>query len=290
MSFRCSPAVKEPVDTLCRTPWKIAVKPFQVSPRTYYMSGQKWVGTYLIDTGDGLILIDTGIAESLYLLIDSICALGYRPSDIRLILLSHAHQDHIGGAAALHELTGAPVYLSREDEKFLRECPEETELPDSEPWHVQHIRVDKNYDGDIVLGDIRIHPVLTPGHTIGCTSFFWEEINPLDGSRYTVAMHGGVGANTMNDDYYRKSHYLRPYLRDRFLADAKKIRNIHVDIALPSHPNQIEIMDRAGTYSDASQPYVDDTVWPAFIDERVRQVRALMTKTQELKPCSGFRK
>ncbi|MBP5225710.1 MAG: MBL fold metallo-hydrolase, partial [Lachnospiraceae bacterium] len=93
---------------------------------------------------------------------------------------------------------------------------------------------------------------------------------------YTVAMHGGVGANTMNDRYYETSAYLTPALRDRFLEDAEKLKAIHVDIALPSHPNQIEILDRAGTYTHETQPYLDDTVWADFIDERVRQVRALM--------------
>ena len=80
----------------------------------------------------------------------------------------------------------------------------------------------------------------------------------------------------MNDDYYRTSRYLTPDLRQRFLDDAEKLKAIHVDIALPSHPNQIEILDRVGSYTHRTQPYLDSTVWADFIDERVRQVRALM--------------
>ena len=277
MPFSCSPAYKNPVETLCHRPWELAVKPFQVSPRTYYVSGQKWVGAYLIDTGEGLILLDTGIAESVYLLVDSIYSLGYKPTDIKMILISHAHLDHFGGAAAMKALTGAPLYMSREDEKFMRECPAETELP-HDLWHVQHIQIDRFYDDNtpIELGCISIRTLLTPGHTIGCTSFFWEETNPVNGEVYTLGMHGGVGANTMNDKYYETSAYLTPDLRDRFLADADKLKAIHVDIALPSHPNQIEILDRAGTYTHESQPYLDDTVWADFMDERVRQVHVLM--------------
>lgn len=74
----------------------------------------------------------------------------------------------------------------------------------------------------------------------------------------------------------KKSAFLTPDLRDRFIADAEKMKAIHVDIALPSHPNQIEILDRAGTYTHLTQPYLDNSVWPDFIDERVRQVKALM--------------
>lgn len=279
MSFRCTPAIKDPVATLAYRPWTLAVKPFQVSPQTWYVAGQTWVGCYLIDTGDGLILIDTAIPESLYLMVDSITSLGYSPRDIKKILISHAHFDHCGGARAMKELTGAELYMSKEDTEFMEQCPEETMVldPDSHP---QMFTVDRYYSDDepITLGNITIHTMLTPGHTIGCTSYFWTEKNPVTGEEYRIAMHGGVGANTMNDSYYSTSKYLTPALRDRFLADAEKVKAIPVDIALPSHPNQIEIMDRAGTYCHERQPYLDSTVWAEFVEERVRQVKALMEK------------
>ena len=277
MSFRCTPAPKDPVHTLAFEPWKMAVAPFQVSPRTWYVSGQSWVGAYLIDTGDGCILLDTAIPESLYLLVDSVYRTGHAMSDIRMILLSHAHFDHIGGAAALQRLTGAPVYMSREDTLFMEKVPGETLVLDPDS-HAQAFAVDRFYDDDtpIRLGDVEIQTVLTPGHTIGCTSFFWKEKNPVTGEIYSVAMHGGVGANTMNDQYYTSSAYLTPDLRERFLNDADRIAAMPVDIALPSHPNQIEILDKAGTYTHENQPYLDSTVWADFIRERVRQVRALM--------------
>ena len=277
MAFRCTKPTPHPVKTLAYEPWEIAVKPFQVAPQTWYVSGQTWVGCYLIDTGDGLILIDTAIPESLYLMVDSIYQLGFKLTDIKKILLSHAHFDHCGAAAAMKKLTGAELYMSKEDTEFYKACPEETLVldPDSHP---QYFEVDKYYSDDepITLGNISIRTILTPGHTIGCTSFLWDVKNPANGETYVVGMHGGVGANTMNDDYYSTSKYLTPDLRDRFISDADKLKKIHVDIALPSHPNQIEIVDRAGQYTDESQPYLDDTIWADFIDERVRQVKSLM--------------
>ncbi len=278
MSFRCTPPPKDPVRTLAYEPWKLAVPAFQVSPRTWYVSGQSWVGAYLIDTGGGCILLDTAIPESLYLLVDSVYQTGHTLKDIRMILLSHAHFDHIGAAGALKELTGAPLYMSREDTRFLEECPEETLVLDQDS-HPQQLTVDRFYSDEepVCLGDIAVRTVLTPGHTIGCTSFFWQETNPVTGETYTVAMHGGVGANTMNDKYYAGSKYLTPDLRERFLKDEPVIGAIPVDIALPSHPNQIEILDRAGSYTHESQPYLDKTIWAAFMKERARQVRALMS-------------
>lgn len=274
MAFRCTKPTPDPVKTLAYTPWELAIKPFQVAPRTWYVAGQTWVGCYLIDTGDGLILLDTAIAESTHQLIDSIYRLGYRLDDIKKILISHAHFDHCGGAAIMKHLTGAELYMSKEDYEFMKACPEETMVldPDSHP---QFFEVDHFYSEEepIVLGDVEIRTVLTPGHTIGCTSFFWDVKNPVTGETYVVGMHGGVGANTMCDSYYATSKYLTPALRERFIADSQRIREIHVDIALPSHPNQIEIVDRAGQYSDETQPYLDETVWAEFIDERVRQVK-----------------
>ena len=277
MAFRCTKPTPHPVKTLAYEPWELAVEPFQVAPQTWYVAGQTWVGCYLIDTGDGLILIDTAIPESLYLLVDSIYRLGFKLTDIKKILLSHAHFDHCGAAGAMKKLTGAELYMSKEDTEFYKACPEETLVldPDSHP---QDFEVDKYYSDDepITLGNVTIRTLLTPGHTVGCTSFLWEVKTPANGETYVVGMHGGVGANTMNDDYYSTSKYLTPDLRDRFISDADKLKKIHVDIALPSHPNQIEIVDRAGTYTDESQPYLDTTVWADFIDERVRQVKALM--------------
>lgn len=257
MSFHCSPAIPHPVETLVHEPWSLAIKPFQVSPHTWYVAGQTWVGCYLIDTGDGLILI------------------------------SHAHFDHCGAAAEMKKLTGASMYMSKEDYVFMKSCPEETMIPDSGS-HVQDFEPDEFYSDDkpVTLGNISVQTMLTPGHTIGCTSFFWKEKNPVNGDEYTVAMHGGVGANTMNDKYYAISKYLTPDLRQRFFDDTEKLKKIHVDIALPSHPNQIEIVDRAGQYTHENQPYLDDTVWADFLTERVRQVRELIKyqKTEGVLP------
>lgn len=277
MSFQCTAAPAQPVATLAYQPWALAIKPFQVAPKTWYVAGQTWVGCYLIDTGEGLILIDCGIPESLYLLVDSIYRLGFQPGDIKKILISHAHFDHCGAAAAMKALTGAELYLSKEDWEFIQACPEETLLLDKDS-HPQMFEPDCFYSDEepVRLGEISIKTMLTPGHTIGCTSFFWEVKNPVSQQTYVVGMHGGVGANTMNDEYYATSRYLTPKLRQRFLEDGAKLRNLHVDIALPSHPNQITITDRAGQYTDESQPYLDDSVWADFIDERIRQVKVLM--------------
>ena len=78
--------------------------------------------------------------------------------------------------------------------------------------HPQNFQVDEYYSDDepVCLGDISIRTMLTPGHTVGCTSFFWEEKNPVNGQIYQIAMHGGVGAYT----------YIYSVLRFQPLSDA----------------------------------------------------------------------
>ena len=106
-------------------------------------------------------------------------------------------------------------------------CPKETIDIDKDS-HPQYFEPDCFYSDEepITLGNVTAYSMLTRGHTIGCTSFFWEVTNPANGERYVVGMHGGVDANTMNDKYYAQSEYLTPDLRDRFLADAEKVGNI----------------------------------------------------------------
>ena len=278
MEYYCSQSLLDYVGTLAHEPWKLAVKPFQVSPRTWYVSGQSWVGSYLIDTGDGCLLIDAGIPESLYLLVNSLYELGRKPSDIKKILISHGHFDHFGAAEALRQLTGAELWMSKIDARLVENYPEEAFLP-ALGSHPQTPHPDHFYSDDeaVTLGDISVRTLLTPGHTPGCTSFFWNEENPVTHEVYTVAMHGGVGGNTMNNDYYAHSQALTPALRDRFLSDIPILMQIPVDIALPSHPNQIPaLLQKAGTYTHERQPYHDEAVWPAFLKEREDQIRELL--------------
>lgn len=215
MPFRCSPSIPNVFDIISERPWELAVPPFQVAPRTYYVSGQRWVGSYLIDARDGCILVDTGALESCPLLVESVHELGYSLRDIRLILISHAHVDHCGAAGMLAHLTGADVLMSCEDEGFMRASPGET-LDIDPRLRAQPFEVSGHFSDDepVTLGDVAIRTLLTSGHTCGCTSYFWDVENPADGERYTLGMHGGVGVNTMNDKYYAKSAYLTLALRE----------------------------------------------------------------------------
>ena len=120
------PKPKSPAELLkqgCERPWEVAIKPFRVAPHVYYV-GNTWVGGYLVKTNAGLILIDSTMHHQVYLVFESIREIGLDPNDIKKILITHAHYDHIGGVRPIAEYSDAKIYMAKEDEFFLTERPE----------------------------------------------------------------------------------------------------------------------------------------------------------------------
>ena len=114
---------------ICRHPWLFAVEPFQIAGNIYYV-GNKDVSAHLIDTGAGLILLDTTYPQTVYLLLESIRTLGYDPGAIQYIINLHGHYDHVGGTKALKELTGAQVCIGEEDIEIISQKTELSWAPE----------------------------------------------------------------------------------------------------------------------------------------------------------------
>ena len=108
--------------TAANRPWELHCEPFKLAPHMYYI-GNTWVGCFLIDTGDGLLLIDTAIFECTYDVLQNIYTLGYNPKDIKNILLTHCHVDHIGCVPQFKSISGANVWISKEDMEFAKSNP-----------------------------------------------------------------------------------------------------------------------------------------------------------------------
>lgn len=249
--------------------WNYYLPPFRMAPHVYQVGGNNDVCVYLLDSGEGLILLDTGLQETLYLVVDSIHRMGFDPRDIRAILISHGHADHFNGAQMLHALSGAPVWISAADQVFCQQHP----IPDLPgiPFPVHHHYED---GGAISLGRFCIRTCFTPGHTPGTTSFFFADTDEDTGETFRLAMHGGVGADTMRPEMLRQLG-LGEELAHGFVRDCWALAGEPVEICLPSHVNQTNL---AGNLPDDPmdyRPFVDPTVWPALMEERTRAVQAL---------------
>jgi len=259
------------MDICCCTPWKDYIAPFKVAPHVYYVSGLEWVSVFLIDTGDGLILIDTAMQESLYLLFESIRQVGFDPRDIKLILVSHAHADHCAAARAIAEYSGAKIYLGKEDMFFMTDRRDMLytgayRFNDFEP---------EFYDDNkpITLGNVTVHTKHTPGHTPGTTSFFFT-VTDDDGKSYTCGMHGGLGQNTLNNTFFRESG-LPTSLRDQFLAGLMELDKMEVDITLPSHSGYTNFLPLVEEITDTHNPFVNRETWHTLMKDNFRIISDL---------------
>ena len=106
------------------------VHPFRLYGNVWYV-GDSWVCVHLIDTGDGLLLIDSGNCGATAMLVQAIWEAGFNPADVKWIIHSHGHLDHIGGANFFKEMYGSRLYLAEPDARMFRERPEISAIYDS---------------------------------------------------------------------------------------------------------------------------------------------------------------
>src|SRR5690349_24764132 len=128
-----------------------------------YFVGTADLGSYLITTPEGHILVNTDYESTVPLIRSGVEKLGFKMTDIKIILGSHAHGDHMEGDAAMKELTGARVMAMEQDVPALRKM-----MPGGKPHPIDHVL----HDGEEVkLGGTALVAHLTAGHTKGCTTW-----------------------------------------------------------------------------------------------------------------------
>ena len=255
------------MEDVCQRPWAYAVEPFHIVDRLYYV-GNSWVSVYLIDTGDGLLLIDTAMAQNVHLTLEGIRKLGFNPCHIRWILLSHAHYDHCGGAADIANYAHAEIYLGKEDMFFLTERQELIHACGT----FQPFEVSKNYvDGEpMQFGEVTIVAKHCPGHTPGTYSFFFDMKE--NGRTYRCGMHGGLGVNTVTADYLT-SHGLPLKYQQDFVNNLNAMKAEKVDIPLGSHTNHGGMLQKAARIGKGENPFIDPTGFAKVIDSRLEDFR-----------------
>ena len=99
-------------------PWEGYMEPFRLWGNIYFV-GTKPASTHIIDTGEGLIMIDPGYQHSLYLVLENMRKLGLDPMDIKYIVHTHGHIDHCGATRALVEMTGAKTFIGEPDKDYV---------------------------------------------------------------------------------------------------------------------------------------------------------------------------
>lgn len=241
-------------------PWEGYMEPFRICGNLYFV-GTKFVSSHVIDTGEGLILLDSNYPQCTYLVTEGMRKLGLNPMDIKYILHSHGHYDHIGGTRALVELTGAKTIIGRPDVSYVNGTEDLTWAKELGFEFYEMFEPDVILDdGDMFeLGKTKIRAVSTPGHTPGTMSYFF---NVEEGDKsYTAAMLGGAGMNSMKKAFLNAYNLPLTY-RDDFAKSLEKVKNEKVDIAIGNHPGDV---DTAGKYArmqtEKENPFIDASAW-----------------------------
>jgi glyoxylase-like metal-dependent hydrolase (beta-lactamase superfamily II) len=170
------------------------VEPFKVFDNVYYV-GVQVVGSYLITTSEGLILIDATYAETGDMVLDSIRKLGFDPANVKYLIISHQHFDHFGGAGRVQQVTHARVGMSEIDWAGV-ERQQSNPLPGQNPG----VPLERDLiikDGDTLkLGDTTLKFYVTPGHTPGALAI---EIPARAGGKTYRALSPCTGINAATD-------------------------------------------------------------------------------------------
>ena len=225
-------------------PWEGRIEPFKIIGNVYFV-GTFQASSHLIDTGDGLILIDTGYNNTLYLLVDSIYKLGYKPEDVKYIINTHYHDDHTGGSDAMANLSGAKNMIGRYDVEPARNMNVDIEIK----------------DGDTLeLGNTKIKFMETPGHTRGCISLFFDTVD--DGITYRVGMFGGAGANTLVPSGFEYNG-----CRDDYFKSLERLKKETVDVFIGNHVWNNDTFTKAKILREGREnPFIDKNIWNEFLE------------------------
>ena len=231
--------------------------PFRVAGNLYFV-GTHAESCHVLATSRGLIMIDCGEDRTVDAILESLDTLGFSPKDVKIILLSHGHSDHAGGAKRMREITGAEVYLGEDDLKYVSE----SELG------FRFVPDRFLLDGDeIALGDAVVSCLATPGHTEGTFSFFFDLVE--NGMTYRAGMFGGSGVKQLKKSYMNRPDRRVSYLmRGAFFKTLDRLEEEHVDIMIGNHTWQNDQDAKYKRMFDSPEnPFVDPTEWRKYLDK-----------------------
>jgi metallo-beta-lactamase class B len=241
----------------------------RVIANVYYV-GSKDLASYLITTPEGHILINSGFEETVPLIRAGVESLGFKMRDIKVLLASHAHSDHVAGHALARELTGAKVYVMRGDDAVIASGGEGQYLYTKARW--KPCAVDRVLeDGEEVkLGGVTLVARRTPGHTRGCTTWTWRVAD--GGKSYDVVV---IGSPNVNPGYRIVDNKDYPEVADDFAKTFQILKSLPCDIFLGAHGGYYGMIDkyeRAKKSADKN-PFVDPEGYRAYVDSKEKAFR-----------------
>ncbi len=247
------------------------VKPFKLIGNIYYV-GMSDMTIFLITTPQGHMLIDTGYEENVPWIRESIETLGFKMQDIKYMLNSHSHTDHVGGHGIMKELTGAQVVMSEADGAVLA-------VGGARPGGRQAykpVKADRLVkEGDqVTLGGVTMTAHVFPGHTRGATT--WTTVVEENGRRYNVVFWGGMGG--IREPFVNNKEW--PTIAEDYADSLKRAKTLSCDIFFEGHAEGFGFLDKMKKLQAGEQPnpFYQPAACREGIDKREREFQAELAK------------
>jgi len=262
--------------------WTEPFPPFKIAGNLYYV-GSKGLANYLIATPHGHILINSDLEANVPLIRDSIEKLGFKFSDVRILLISHAHWDHDAGSAAIKRLTGAQ-YMVMDADVPVVESGGKSDFNYGKdastlyaPTKVDRVLHDRD---TVTLGGATLVAHLTAGHTKGCTT--WTMTVEDGGKRYNVVI---VGSPNVNPGYKLVGNAAYPQIADDYVRGFNVLKALPCDIFLGAHGAYFGLEEKYPRLKEAGvAAFVDPSGYASFIADREQAFETELAKQKRGTP------
>jgi metallo-beta-lactamase class B len=256
--------------------WTEAFPPFQIADNLYYV-GSKSLASYLITTPSGNILINSDMEANVPMIKASVEKLGFKFSDTKILLISHAHFDHDAGSALIKKQTGAR-YMVMDADVPVVESGGRSDFAygkDRTNWYAP-AKVDRVlHDGDTVkLGGVELVAHLTAGHTKGCTT--WTMKATQGGKTYDVVI---VGSPNVNPGYKLVNNAEYPQIAEDYERQFQVLKSLPCDIFLGAHGSYFDMEEKYPELKAGSaNPFIDPAGYKAYVADREQAFRDELAK------------
>jgi metallo-beta-lactamase class B len=276
------PATANPQDDPTARSWNQPVKPYRIIGNIWYV-GASGVASFLITTSKGHILLDSGLSETVPQIKRNVTQLGFKLTDIKILISSHAHYDHVGGLAELKELTGAKL-MATEPDAALLERGGKDDFQWGDKYAYKPVKADRVLrDGDQVeLGEARLTALLTPGHTKGSTT--WTMKVNEEGKQYDAVFSTSVSApgyNLANNDKY-------PNIADDYRRTFQILKSLPCDVFLSPHPWFFSMNEKMARMEQGIKPnpFIDPAGYRKYVADGEKEFQKTLEE-QTRKKSAG---
>jgi len=249
--------------------WTDPFPPHKIAGNLHYV-GSRDLASYLITTSEGHILINSSLEASVPLIRASVEKLGFKFTDVKVLLISHAHSDHCAGSAEIKKLTGAQYMVMEGDASAVESGGAPRGLADY--LQFPPAKVDRLLkDGDEVkLGDAVLVARLTPGHTPGCTT--WTMQVQENGKRLNAVI---IGSPNVNPGTVLVANKTYPTIASDYEKCFRVLRALPVDLFLGAHGGYYAMEKKHALLPAATtNPFIDPEGYHRYVTDREQAFRA----------------